>query len=63
MATILLQPLNPFDFKALNDWQMWKCKYEQYLHESGLESRNEQRQVSIIMYCLGEQSNAIFFNW
>ena len=59
MATIQLQPPNPFDFKHPDDWQSWKRRFEQYRHASGLATGNEQRQVSTLLYCLGEQADAV----
>ena len=56
MATTQLQPPNPFDFKHQ---QKWKRRFEQYRHASGLASRSEQRQVSTLLYCLGEQAEDV----
>ena len=55
MATIQIQPPNPFDFKHPDDWQRWKKS----LSSSGLASENEQRQVSTLLYCLGEQAEDV----
>ena len=59
MATIQLQPPNPFDFKHPDDWPRWKRRFEQYRHASGLASGNEERQVSTLLYCLGEQADDV----
>ena len=59
MATIQLQAPNPFDFKHLDDWQKWKRRFEQYRHASGLATGTEQRQVSTLLYCLGEQAEDV----
>ena len=59
MATIQLQPLNPFDFKHPDEWERWKRRFEQYRHASGLTSGNEQRQVSTLLYCFGEQADDV----
>ena len=59
MATTQLQPPNPFDFKHPDNWQKWKRRFEQYRHASGLASGSEQRQVSTLLYCLGEQAEDV----
>ena len=59
MATIQLQAPNPFDFKHPDDWQKWKRRFEQYRHASGLATGTEQRQVSTLLYCLGEQAEDV----
>ena len=59
MATIQLQPPNPFDFKHPDDWQKWKRRFEQYRHASGLATGSEQQQVSTLLYCLGEQAEDV----
>jgi len=59
MATIHLQPPNPFDFKHPDDWPKWKRRFEQYRHASGLATGNEQRQVSTLLYCLGEKADDV----
>ena len=59
MATILLKPSNPFDFKHPDNWQKWKLRFDQYCRASGLASGIEQQQVSTLLYCLGEQADNV----
>jgi len=55
-----LQPPNPFDFKHPDEWPKWKCRFEQYFHTSGLAaSKDEARQVSTLLYCLGEDADDV----
>ena len=55
-----LQPPNPFDFKRPDEWSKWKRRFEQYFHASGLAaSKDEERQVSTLLYCLGEEADDV----
>ena len=60
MTSLHLQPPGPFDFKSPDGWLKWKRRFEQYRHASGLSSEgSEERQVSTLLYCLGEEANAM----
>ena len=55
-----LQPPNPFDFKCPDEWPKWKRRFEQYFHASGLAaSKDGARQVSTLLYCLGEDADDV----
>ena len=59
MTSLHLQPPGPFD-KSPDGWLKWKRRFEQYLHASGLSSEgSEERQVSTLLYCLGEEANDV----
>ena len=59
MATMNLQPLGPFCFKKTEEWPKWKRRFEQYRVASGLGDQSESRQVSTLLYCLGEDAEDI----
>jgi len=60
MTSLHLQPPGPFDFKSPDGWLKWKRRFEQYRHASGLSSEgSEERQVSTLLYCLGEEANDV----
>ena len=59
MAGIRLQPPEPFNFKNPDDWVRWKERFEQFRQASGLPEENEVKQVSTLMYCLGEEAEAV----
>lgn len=59
MATLQLQPPEPFDFKDPDGWLKWKRRFEQYRDASGLGEGSEARQVSMLLYCLGEEANDV----
>ena len=57
MASLRLQPPDPFNFR--NPDEKWKRRSEQFRSASGLESEGEQRQVSTLLYCLGEEADDV----
>ena len=59
MATLTLQPPAPFDFSKPDDWPKWIKRFEQYRVASGLSKDSETRQVSTLLYCLGDEAEDV----
>ena len=59
MAKLHLSPPEPFNFRNPEEWPKWKRRFEQFRIASGLAHEDEKRQVSTLLYCLGEESQAI----
>ena len=59
MASIQLKPPQPFDFAKPDEWPRWERCYEQYRHASGLLAEDDMRQVSTLLYCLGQEANDV----
>ena len=59
MSTLQLRPPEPFDFKSPDGWLKWKRRFEQYRDASGLSGESDARQVSTLLYCLGEEANDV----
>ena len=59
MAQLHLSPPEPFNFRNPEEWPKWKRRFEQFRIASGLAQEDEKRQVSTLLYCLGEESQAI----
>ena len=59
MATLTLQPPAPFDFSQPDDWPQWIKRFEQYRVASGLSKDSETRQVSTLLYCLGDEAEDV----
>ena len=59
MASLSLQPPDPFNFWNPDEWPKWKRRFEQFRSASGLDSESEQRQVSTLLYCLGEEADDV----
>ena len=58
-STITLSPPPPFDFKKPDEWTKWKRRFEQFMSASGLNKEDETRQVSTLLYCLGEEAEDV----
>ena len=56
MATMNLQPPAPFCFHRTDEWPKWKRWFEQYHQTSGLADKGDGRQVSTLLYCLGDDA-------
>ena len=59
MATLQLQPPEPFDFKTPDGWPKWKRRFMQYRDAAGLSSESETQQVNTLLYCLGEEAKDV----
>ena len=59
MAQLRLQPPEPFNFRNPDDWLRWKRHFKQFRIASGLTGDDAPKQVSTLLYCLGEQSKAV----
>ena len=58
-ASIRLEPPGPFNFRQPEDWPRWKRRFEQFRTASGLVDAGEPRQVSTLLYCMGEDAEGV----
>ena len=58
-ASVQLKAPEPFDFKQPDNWPKWKKRFEQFRVASGLSKEDEPRQVSTLLYCLGEEADDV----
>ena len=58
-AALQLKVPEPFDFKKPEEWPRWKKMFEQYRIASGLGEESDQRQISTLLYCLGEEADDV----
>ena len=56
---ISLQPPPPFDFKSPDSWSRWLRRFEQFRVASGLADESTKKQISTLLYCLGEESESV----
>ena len=56
MASVCLQPPSFFDFKTPDEWPRWKRRFEQFHLASCLSAESDNRQVSTLLYCMGENA-------
>ena len=54
MTSLRLDPPASFDFTRPDEWPRWKRRFQQFQVASGLASESEERQVSTLLYCMGE---------
>ena len=54
-----LQALGPFQFNSPDEWLKWRRRFEQYRVASGLAKEDNERQVSALLYCLGEEADDV----
>ena len=54
-----LQPPQSFRFDAPDEWPRWRRRFQQFRVVSGLSKEDEERQVSTLLYCLGEQAEDV----
>ena len=53
---VSLSPPAAFPFKTLDVWPKWCRRFEQYQVASGLSKESQERQISTLLYCLGEEA-------
>ena len=59
MASLRLQPPEPFQFARPDSWARWKCRYEQFRVAAGISGEDERRQVNTLLYCLGPEAEDV----
>ena len=59
MAQIQLKPPEPFNFKNPDDWPRWKRRFGQFRVALGLIEESPTKQVNTLLYCLGEEADAV----
>ena len=56
MASLRLEPPASFPFSRPDEWQHWKRRFEQFRLASGLSAEEDPRQVSALLYCMGDEA-------
>lgn len=59
MAQVRLDPPEPFNFKTPDDWPRWLRRFEQFRVASGLTEDSPSKQANTLLYCLGEEADAV----
>lgn len=59
MASVRLQPPAAFPFQHPDEWLRWKKRFEQFRLASGLSAESEERQVSTLLYTMGEEADDV----
>ena len=58
-STVTLTPLQPFDFKRPDEWTRWKRHFKQFMSALGLDKEDELRQISMLLYCMGDEAEGV----
>ena len=59
MAALQLKPPEPFNFKTPDEWPRWCKRFEQFRIASGLSEDSVEKQISTLLYCLGEEAESV----
>jgi len=59
MAALPLQPPASFDFSKPDEWPKWIKRFEQYRIASGIAEESDTRQISTLLYCLGDEAEDV----
>ena len=59
MAAVQLKPPEPFNFKTPDEWPRWRRRFEQFRIASGLSTDTAEKQISTLLYCLGEEADSV----
>ena len=54
-----LQAPGPFQFNLPDEWLKWRRRFEQYRVAFGLAKEDNERQVSALLHCLGEEADDV----
>ena len=58
-SSVRLQPPAPFDFKSPDEWPRWRRRFQQFREASGLATEGDTKQVSTLLYCMGETAEDV----
>lgn len=56
MAQLRLDPPEAFNFCSPDEWPRWKKRFQQFRLASGLSEDRDAKQVSTLLYCMGQDT-------
>ena len=59
MATYQLPAVECFDFGKPGDWPSWVRRFERFREASGLKEKEEEAQISALIYMMGDKAEDI----
>lgn len=62
MASVKLQPPPPFPFHKPDEWTKWRKRFAQFRLASGLSKESVERQISTLLYTMGEEADDILMS-
>ena len=51
-----------FHFKQPDEWSRWKRRFDQFRLVSGLCTKDDKRQVSMLLYCMGKKAEEVLLS-
>eukprot|EP00731_Ephydatia_muelleri_P017556 Em0010g654a len=63
MATYQLPAVECFDFGKPGDWPSWVRRFERFREASGLKEKEEEAQVSALIYMMGDKAEDILHSF
>ena len=57
-----LLPPQPFRFDTPDKWPRLRHRFEQFCVVSGLSKENQEKQVNMLLYCLGEEADDVLIS-
>lgn len=58
-SSVRWQPPAPFNFKSPDEWPHWRRHFQQFKEPSGLTGEGDAKQISTLLYCMGETAEDI----
>ena len=58
-SVVCLQPPAPFNCKSPDDRPCWRRRFQQFRKASGLTAEGTTKQVSALLYCMGETAEDV----
>ena len=59
MATFQVTPPENFSFTDPEEWPKWIRRFERFRQVSELDEKEEETQVSNLIYCMGDEADDI----
>lgn len=59
MSDLRITPPSEFNFREPVEWPRWIKRFERYRFASGLSEKEEKTQVNMLLYCLGDEGEAL----
>ena len=56
MASYQLAAIEPFNFGRPAEWSKWIRRFERFREATGLSSKNQQSQISTLVYSMGDKA-------
>ena len=58
-SSVRLQTPELFNFKSLDEWPRWRRHFLQFGDDSSLGEESDQKQISTLLYCMGESAEGV----